>query len=91
MTNALIESQMQSQTFFLISSIGFVILFVLAAVFLFYLIRAMNTFSNIMDKMQKDINNIGEATEDLMDEVRDSALFQFFFRRKRKHRKEKIK
>jgi predicted membrane protein len=89
MTDVLIQSQMQSQTFFFISSIGFIILWALAAIFLFYLIRAMSTFSNIMDKMERDINNIGEATEDLLDEVRDSALFQFFFRKKKRYHKEK--
>jgi uncharacterized protein YoxC len=87
MTDVLIQSQVQSQMFFFVSAIGFIVLWVLAVIFLLYLIRTMNTFSNIMEKMEKDIDNIGEATEDLLDEVRDSALFQFFFRRKRKHRK----
>lgn len=89
MTNVLLQSQLQSQGFFFVSSIGFIILWMLATILLLCLIRATNTFSSIMDKVEKDIDNIGDTTEELLEEVRDSAVFNFLFRKKKRHHKEK--
>jgi uncharacterized protein YoxC len=77
----------QSQVFFIISSVGFVLLWVLTAIFLFYLIRAMSTFSRIMEGIEKNMNNISDTTKDLFEELRDSAIFNFLFGKKRKSRK----
>lgn len=77
----------QSQVFFFISSVGFVVLWILTAVFLVYLIRATNTFSKIMSKVEKDIDNIGDTTKEMLEDVRDSVIFNFLFRRKKKRRK----
>src|SRR3989344_2920376 len=73
---------LQSQVFFFISSVGFVMLWILTAIFLFYLIRATNTFSRIMDKIEKNIDNVGDTTKELLEDVRDSAVFNFLFRKK---------
>lgn len=78
----------QSQIFFFISSIGFVILGVLATALLVYVIRATNTFNRIMDKLEKDIEKIGDTTKEVIDDMRDSAVFNFLFRKKRRTRKE---
>jgi uncharacterized protein YoxC len=77
----------QSQVFFFISSVGFIFLWVLVAIFLFYLIRAMNTFSRIMDRIEKDMNDISDTTKDLFEDLRDSKVFNFLFGKKRKSRK----
>jgi uncharacterized protein YqhQ len=77
----------QSQVFFFISSVGFIFLWVLTAIFLFYLIRAMNTFSRIMDRIEKDMNNISDTTKDLFEDLRDSKVFNFLFGKKRRSRK----
>lgn len=74
----------QPQVFFFISSIGFVLLWVFVAIFLFYLIRATNTFSRVMDKIEKDIDDIGDITKETLEEVRDSLIFNFLFKKKRK-------
>jgi large-conductance mechanosensitive channel len=79
---------LQMQVFFLISSVGFVILFILVAVFLFYLIRGMNTFNRIMDRVEKDIDKIGDTTKDMLEDVRDSVIFNFLFRHKKRRRKD---
>jgi uncharacterized protein YoxC len=80
---------MQSQIFFFISSVGFVVLWIATAVALFYLIRAIKTFSRIINKLEKDIENIGDTTEELLGDIRDSSIFQFFFRGKKKRSKAK--
>lgn len=78
----------QSQIFFFISSVGFVVLWILAAIFLFYLIRATNTFSRIMNKLEKNIDKIGDTTKEMVEDMRDSTVFNFLFRKKKKHRKD---
>ena len=78
----------QSDIFFFISSIGFVTLWILLAIFLVYLIRVMNTVSKILEQIEKGINDIGDTTKDMLEDVRDSAVFRFIFGKKRKGRKE---
>ena len=82
------DALLQSQVFFFISSIGFVILWILLAIFLFYLIRAMNTFSRIMDKIEGGIDKVGDTTKEILEDVRDSVVFNFLFRKKKKSRKD---
>ena len=79
-------SILQSQVFFFVSSIGFVMLWVLTGVFLIYLIRATSTFSRIMEKLEKDIDNIGDTTKDILEEMKESVVFRFLFGKKRKQR-----
>lgn len=82
------DALIQSQVFFLISSVGFVTLWILTAIFLFYLIRATKVLSKIMDKVEKDIDSIGDTTKEMLEEVRNSVVFNFLFRKKRKSRKD---
>lgn len=78
----------QSEIFFFISSVGFVVLWILVAIFLVYLIRIMHTFSRIMKQIEKDIDKISDTTKDMLLDMRDSAVFRFIFGKKRKGRKE---
>jgi hypothetical protein len=73
-----------SQVFFIISSVGFVILWILAAVLIFYLVRITYAFYQIIDKIENNIDRIGDTTKELLGDMRDSMLFNFFFRKKRK-------
>jgi len=80
------DAIMQSQVFFFISSIGFVVLGLLVGILLVYLIRVSRTFSRIIDKAEEDINRIGDTTKEILEEIRDNSLFQFFskfFKKKR--------
>ena len=78
---------LQSQVFFFISSVGFIILGIMVSVFLFYLIRATRAFSNILEKVEKDIDEIGDTTKEIIEDMRDSVVFNFLFRKSRKHNK----
>ena len=82
------DAIVQSQIFFFISSIGFVFLWILVAIFLVYLIRATNTFSRIMNRIEKDIDEIGDTTKEMVEDMRDSMIFRFLFGKKRKTRKD---
>ncbi|TSC71240.1 MAG: Uncharacterized protein G01um101449_7 [Parcubacteria group bacterium Gr01-1014_49] len=78
---------MQSEVFFFISSIGFIILTILAATVLVFVLRAFRSFSKILDKAEKDIDAIGDTTKDMLEEMRDSSVFRFVFQGRKKHKK----
>ena len=82
------DAILQSQVFFFISSVGFIFLGLLVAIFLFYLIRAMSTFSRIMDRIEKDMNSISDSTKNLFEDLRNSVIFNFLFGKKKKHKKD---
>jgi hypothetical protein len=41
-----------------------------------------------MEKVEKDINDIGDTTKEMLDDMRENPIFNFFFKKKRKHRKD---
>ena len=73
--NALIQSQLQqSQIFFFISSIGFVFLWILVAIFLVYLIRATNALSKMLEKVEKDVDAIGDTTKEMVEDIKENIV-----------------
>ena len=77
---------MQSQIFFFISSIGFIILGILVATVLICLLRSFNSLSKILKRAEKDIDSIGDTTKEILEDVRDSAVFRFLFKGKKRNR-----
>jgi len=83
------DTILNSQIFFFISSVGFVILFALLAVLLFYLIRAAKIFSRIAEGVEDDIDKIGDTTKEMFAEMKESVIFQFLFKKKKRSTKTK--
>ena len=83
------SSILQSQVFFFVSSVGFILLWIMIAIFLFYLIRVTKTLSRIMEKVEKDVNNIGDTTKELLEDLRDNVVFNFLFGKKKRRPKER--
>ncbi len=81
------DSLFASQVFFLISSVGFVVLWVFTAVFLFYLIRVTKTFSKTLEKIEKDVDKLGDTTKEMLEDVRDSVVFNLLFRKRKRKSK----
>ncbi len=79
-------SIMQSQIFFFISSVGFIILGILAAILLIYLLRTISLFSKILKKVEKEIDSVGDATKETIDAVRESNVFRFLFKGRSKRK-----
>lgn len=77
-----------SQVFFIVSSVGFVLLWIFVAVILFYIILITRAFWRITDKIEDNINKIGDTTKELLEDLRDNKLFNFFLRKRRKSRKD---
>jgi len=77
----------QAQVFFFISSVGFVILFTLTTIILFYAISAFKAFSRIALKLEENIDNIGDATAEIIGDIKDSWIFNFIFGKSKKSKK----
>jgi len=77
------DTQTQSEIFFVIASIGFVLLWIMIGIVLFYLIRAMRTIDRLIERAEKEVDTISDATKELIDEVRDSTIFHFLFKKKK--------
>lgn len=77
---------MQSQIFFFISSIGFIILGILVVIVLIYILCALNSFLKILKRAEKDIDSIGDTTKEILEDMRDSSVFQFLFKGKRRRK-----
>lgn len=80
------EQFSQMQMFFLISSVGFVIVFILVSIFLFYLITTIYSLRRIIFKIEKGIDRIGDTTKDLIEDMRDNIIFKLLFGKKRRRR-----
>ncbi len=82
------ESIINSNIFFFISSLGFISLWILSAILLYYLIRAARSFYRIMEGIENNINKVGDVTKEMLQDIRDSFWFRFLVRKKRKTPKE---
>jgi uncharacterized protein YoxC len=68
----------------MISSIGFVVLGIGMLVLLVYLIRISRSFDRIITRAEKDIDELGDTTKEMLEEIKDSTLFHMFFKRRSK-------
>ena len=84
MTNIL-----QSEIFFFISSLGFIILGIFAVVTFIHILRAVRIFSSILEKAEKDIDSIGDTSKEMLEEIQNSIVFRFLFQGKKKQKKTK--
>lgn len=74
----------QSQIFFFISSIGFIVLFILLIIIFVRLAHVLKTFSRMSDKLEKNVENIGDSAEEMVEDIRDSVVYRFMFGKKKK-------
>jgi uncharacterized protein YoxC len=79
----------QSQVFFFISSVGFIILGVFVGILLYYLIKASKTFKEILEKIEGDVEKIGDTSKEMLEEMHESWLFNFLFKKKKPTRGKK--
>ena len=78
---------MQSQVFFFISSVGFIVLAVLTVIVLVYILRALDSLSKILKKIEHDIDSLGEITKEMFEELKDTWVFRVLFPGTRKRKK----
>jgi hypothetical protein len=73
--------------FFLVATIGFIVIFGLFAIALLYLISLFKSILNISKIVEKDIETIGDTTKEFIMELRDNQIFSWLFGAKKKKRK----
>ena len=76
---------MQSEIFFFISSIGFIIIGILGIILLILCVRAVCSFMRILQRIESSMDRVGDATMELIEDMRNSFFFKMFFRPRRKH------
>lgn len=81
----------QSEIFFFISSIGFVILGILVAIILALSIKALNSFTRILTKIEDSLDTIGDTTMELIEDLQSNVFFRILFNPKRKLASRKTK
>lgn len=73
-----------ANTFFLVATIGFIIIFALIAIGLIYLICLFKSILRISKIIEKDIETIGDTTKDFIMQLWDNRLFSWLFGKKRR-------
>lgn len=77
---------LHADIFFIISSFGFIIFFILITMILFAILRLTKKVERIADMVEKKIDVIGDEAEELFLGLQDSLVFRILFgsRRQRK-------
>ncbi len=74
----------QSEIFFFISSIGFVLLGILISIILIYSIKALHSFTRILAKIEDSLDTIGDTTMELIEDLQSNVFFRMLFNPKKK-------
>jgi len=73
--------------FFFISSIGFVVLFIMLVIIGVYMIQLSRTVVRISKKVEQDIDTIGDTAKDLVLDLKENSIFSLLFRKRKKYTK----
>lgn len=80
----LLHTMQNADIFFFISSIGFVIVFIIFSILLYYIIKAIRSFTRLMERIETNVDDVGFAGRELIEDMRDSAAFRLLFRPRKK-------
>jgi len=78
------DAVLHSEVFFFISSVGFILLSIIVFVLLFYITRAVRSFTSLMEKIGENVDSVGYAGRELIEDMRNSIAFRLLFRNKKK-------
>jgi uncharacterized protein YoxC len=79
---------MHADIFFVIASVGFVVLAILLVVLLIGLITFVRTINRVGKKVEKNVDMVGEDVQSFVEDMRESTLFRFIGGRRRKKKSE---
>lgn len=83
------DTVLQADIFFFISTIAVVIFSVLLLVAIYYLRETLQNFRDISRTLKNGVNSASEKVGDAFSDVEDSAVYQFIFGKKKKSKKSK--
>jgi membrane protein implicated in regulation of membrane protease activity len=78
------DTLMKADIFFFISSISSIVFLILGCVALYYLIRVLKNVKEATDTLKSKIETAGDEVRELVEDVRESSLFRFFFGKKKR-------
>ncbi|MDD5083401.1 MAG: hypothetical protein PHT88_00490 [Candidatus Moranbacteria bacterium] len=73
------QTLIHADTFFFISSVGFVVLTTLIAAGLLYIIGILRSVKRITDKIENGLDTVGEDMQELVSDLRESRVFRMIF------------
>ena len=76
-----------ADTFFVVASIGFGIVFILLAVALMYIIGFFQSVLHITKKIEQDVDNISDNTKGFILKLVNSKIFSWMFGMAKKRKK----
>ncbi len=80
------ESIEHANLFFIISSVGFVLLSILAAVALWYIIFILRRWLRMSRKIEEGLEEVKKEANTFLDTLKSSRLFSWLFRKKKAKR-----
>jgi hypothetical protein len=81
------ESLVQADIFFFITSIAVIICTIVFIVTGYYVIKTMKNISRISESLKNTVESAESELADISNHVRDSALFTFIFGKRKKSKK----
>lgn len=83
------ENLLQSEIFFFISSISFIILSILLAVAVINIISILRDFKSVSRKIKNGADYAGDHVEELAKNLEETTLYKIIFGKKRKTKSKK--
>lgn len=81
------DTLVHANIFFYISSIGFIVIFIIFTIIGIYLISIISNIHRVVKRIRRDIETIGDTAKELVEELYDNSFFSLFFRKKKKYNK----
>ena len=85
------DTFIQADIFFFITSVSVVLLTLLIIICLFYLLKILKNFKDISDTLKNGVEEVGGHLEDIAESVENSTIFRFIFGKQKSSRKAKKK
>lgn len=73
--------------FFYISSLGFIIIFLIFTIISLYILSITIKINRIIKRIKKDIDTVGDTAKEFIFDLQESPFFSLFFRKKKKYNK----
>lgn len=69
--------------FFFVSSVGFIIIFALVSVGLYYIVGILKSVRHISRKLEGDVDNLSADAKEFISDLRTSVVYRMIFGKKR--------
>lgn len=78
------DSLLQADIFFFISTLGFIVVFILVAILVLRLIKLLKIAREMAGKLEENVDTISLEAKEFFTDLRKSFLYRIFFGKKKK-------